>query len=70
MKATPSLASSESSEDSPNPTEDSLKSTEDSLNPSEDSLADLLVLINSVRPHNTVGAYVQLVPVLLVVGLI
>ena len=60
MKATPSPASSE----------DSLKSTEDSLNPSEDSLADLLVLINSVRPHNTVGAYVQPVPVLLVVGLI
>ena len=48
----------------------SLNPTEDSLNPSEDSLADLLVLINSVRPHYAVGAYVQLVPVLLVVGLI
>ena len=45
-------------------------SSEDSLNPTEDSLADLLVLINSVRPHYAVDAYVQLVPVLLVVGLI
>ena len=54
-------------EDSLRPTEDSLTSTKDSLAPTEDgltsteaSLADLLILTNSVRPHNGIGALGQL----------
>ena len=49
-----------STEDGPTPTKDSLTPTEDGLTSTEASLADLLVLTNSVRPHNGIDALGQL----------